>query len=112
MKRQRIHLDTSVIGGCLHDEFAPWSNGLYQDFREGHFVPVVSHLVAAELVLAPQPVQAKYQELLEFETEVLGSRQKLQRLRPSTESIAYCRSPLRRTGFTSHWPRWRPWTSW
>ena len=72
MKRQRIYLDTSVIGGCLDAEFAPWSNGLYQDFREGHFVPVVSHLVAAELVPAPQPVQEKYQELLEFETEVLG----------------------------------------
>ena len=72
MKRQRIYLDTSVIGGCLDDEFAPWSNGLYQVFREGHFVPVVSHLVAAELVLAPQPVQAKYQELLDFESEMLG----------------------------------------
>jgi hypothetical protein len=71
MKRQRIYVDTSVIGGCFDHEFAPWSNGLFRDFHEGHFVPVVSHIVAAEIVPAPSAVQEKYKELLGFDAEIL-----------------------------------------
>jgi hypothetical protein len=71
MKRQRIYVDTSVIGGCFDHEFAPWSNGLFRDFHEGHFVPVVSHIVATEIVPAPSAVQEKYKELLGLDTEIL-----------------------------------------
>lgn len=72
MKRQRIYLDTSVIGGCFDHEFAPWSNGLFRDFREGHFTPVLSHVVAAEVIPAPLRVQEKYRELLDLDGEILG----------------------------------------
>ena len=33
MKKQRIYVDTSVIGGCLDIEFQEWSNGLFLDFK-------------------------------------------------------------------------------
>lgn len=35
MKKLRVYVDTSVIGGCFDDEFAAWSNGLVQDFEVG-----------------------------------------------------------------------------
>ena len=43
MRAQRVYLDTSVVGGCHDDEFAPWSRGLMDDFRSGIFHPVVSN---------------------------------------------------------------------
>lgn len=65
MRRQRIYIDTSVIGGCFDDEFAPWSNGLMKDFHAGLFVPVVSEVVTAEIEDgAPERIQRIYRELL------------------------------------------------
>nr|VFK58610.1 MAG: hypothetical protein BECKTC1821F_GA0114240_102522 [Candidatus Kentron sp. TC] len=53
-------MDTSVIGGCFDEEFAPWSNGLMEDFRLGKLKPVVSELVSAEIEDAPEQVKNKY----------------------------------------------------
>ena len=58
MKILRIYVDTSVLGGCFDVEFAPWSNGLIEDFRRGWFKPVLSEVTAAEVQQAPEPVQA------------------------------------------------------
>lgn len=72
MKQQRIYLDTSVIGGCFDEEFAPWSNGLVTDFRMGRFVPVVSELVAAEVDDAPPDVEHKFREIVALGAQVLS----------------------------------------
>jgi len=64
MESQRIYLDTSVLGGCFDPEFAWWSNGLMDDFRETRYSPVVSDLLSEETVHAPEPVRALYSELL------------------------------------------------
>ena len=45
MKTLRVYLDTSVVGGCLDREFAPWSLGLVADLRAGRFRPVLSDLL-------------------------------------------------------------------
>lgn len=71
MKKLRIYLDTSVIGGCFDPEFFPWSNGLMKDLRLGHFEPVISDLVLKEILKAPQQVQSKCREVLDFAAEVL-----------------------------------------
>ena len=42
MKRLRIYVDTSVIGGCFDPEFRAWSNGLIKDFRARRFHLVLS----------------------------------------------------------------------
>ena len=42
MKRLRVYVDTSVLGGCFDPEFATWSQSLIEDFRRGYFVPVLS----------------------------------------------------------------------
>ncbi len=71
MKVQHIYIDTSVIGGCHDEEFAPWSNGLMKDFRLGSFKPVVSKVVALEVVDAPENVRETYAEILLLEHEFL-----------------------------------------
>lgn len=60
-------VDASVIGGCLDEEFAPWSKGLMQDFLHGIFKPVLSEIVAAEIGPAPEQVRTQYAELLALE---------------------------------------------
>jgi hypothetical protein len=64
MKALRIYIDTSVIGGCLDKEFAPWSNGLLRDFKLGNFIPVISDVVSAEIQEAPEIVRTVYADLL------------------------------------------------
>jgi predicted nucleic acid-binding protein len=64
MKRPRIYVDTSVIGGCFDPEFAPWSNALMDDFRTGRFRLVVSDVTAAEVALAPEAIRNLFSELL------------------------------------------------
>jgi predicted nucleic acid-binding protein len=71
MKIQRIYIDTSVIGGCFDPEFAEWSNGLLQDFRNGTFQPLLSEVIAAEIEQAPETVQLIYAELASLNAEIL-----------------------------------------
>ena len=73
MRLQRVYVDTSVLGGCHDDEFAPWSNGLMKDFRLGNFRPVVSEVVDAEVRDAPEPIRDIYSELLTLEPEFLNA---------------------------------------
>ena len=65
MKKSRIYIDTSVIGGCFDEEFAIWSNGLVVDFKAGLFKPILSDIVAAEVNDAPDRVREKFKEILE-----------------------------------------------
>ena len=59
MKRLRIYIDTSVIGGCLDSEFAEQSEALLDMGRRGEIVLLVSDLLADELARAPDEVQAR-----------------------------------------------------
>lgn len=70
MKKPRIHVDTSVLGGCFDPEFAPWSNGLMEDFRRARYRPVLSDAVAAEVELAPEPIRGVHDRLLGLGAEV------------------------------------------
>ena len=71
MKRQRIYIDTSVIGGCFDEEFAQWSRGLLHDFHRGRYKPIVSEIVADEVSSAPAEVRNSYIELLTLDHEYL-----------------------------------------
>lgn len=75
MKKTRIYIDTSVIGGCFDEEFKLWSNGLVEDFKSGLFIPVLSDVVAAEIVDAPEAVRRKYDEILGLDHELVASGQ-------------------------------------
>ena len=49
----RIYVDTSVIGGCFDEEFSEWSNKLFDDFKNGKNIVVISDTTLEELQNAP-----------------------------------------------------------
>jgi predicted nucleic acid-binding protein len=59
MKKLRVYVDSSVIGGCFDKEFEKGSNGLFQMFEERAAIAVVSPLVYTEIDLAPEWVKEK-----------------------------------------------------
>jgi hypothetical protein len=59
----RIYIDTSVIGGCLDEEFAKWSRLLFDEFRSGIKIAVVSDLTLLELENAPDEIRKVLSEL-------------------------------------------------
>lgn len=62
MKR-RIYIDTSVLGGCVDEEFEEWSNKLMDEIKKGEKIAVLSDLTLRELELAPEKVRQKLKEL-------------------------------------------------
>ncbi len=57
MKKLRIYLDTSVIGGYLDDEFSVESNQVIQAIRQEKFILLISEIIINELIKAPQEVK-------------------------------------------------------
>ena len=81
MKRLRIYIDTSVIGGCLDDEFTEDSRALLDLAKAGEVSLLISDLLLDELVDAPLEVS----ELLESLSEAL-SPENLERVERSQET--------------------------
>ncbi len=55
--RRRIYTDTSVIGGCFDAMFRTPSRLLFERFRDGADILILSDLTLAELGAAPGEVQ-------------------------------------------------------
>lgn len=55
--KERIYIDTSVVGGCFDEEFERWSNNLIEEFVQGIKIIVISDLTYRELELAPDYVR-------------------------------------------------------
>lgn len=81
--RRRVYTDTSVIGGCLDDEFSEASCVLFERFEAGEDILVLSELTLLELQLAPDAVRDvlhsvadEYREEVEFteEASILAER--------------------------------------
>src|SRR5258708_6317695 len=58
MKPLRIYCDTSVIGGCLDEEFAEHSRSFIEQVRAGRVVLLVSEILVRELTGAPSAVRS------------------------------------------------------
>ena len=71
MKKPRIYVDTSVIGGCFDAEFKQWSDALIEDFRRQRYVAVLSDVTAAEIAPAPEFVKALHAEILALPAQVI-----------------------------------------
>ncbi len=67
----RIYADTSVIGGCLDEEFSKDSNRLFQAAKSGQLVLVVSELIVEELDKAPDEIKAIFDSTPESALELL-----------------------------------------
>lgn len=71
--KQRVYIDTSVIGGCFDKEFEEWSNLLFNDFKSGKKIPVISDITLDELSDAPQRVQNNFNTIPDNFLEVIIS---------------------------------------
>ncbi len=70
---QRVYIDTSVIGGCFDQEFAEWSNRLFEDFKQGRRIAVISDLTIDELSDAPQQVKDNFESIPDESLEIVFS---------------------------------------
>jgi len=59
----RIYIDTSVIGGCFDDEFAYWSNKLFDECIGGFKIAVISDITTSELEGAPEKVRNRIDDI-------------------------------------------------
>lgn len=55
--RQRIYIDTSIIGGYFDDEFKDETQKLFERFKNREITFVISDLLDLELMRAPQHVR-------------------------------------------------------
>jgi hypothetical protein len=78
--KQRVYIDTSVIGGCFDSEFKEWPNKLFDDFISGKKVAVVSDITLDELSDAPKRVQENFRKIPETNIEVLISNMESRKL--------------------------------
>ena len=69
--KQRIYIDTSVIGGCFDDEFKEWSNRLFDDFKSGLKIAVISDITIDELSDAPMQVQDNFKTIPDDSLEII-----------------------------------------
>jgi len=71
--KQKVYIDTSVIGGCFDPEFEEWSTRLFDDFISGKRIAVISDITLDELSEAPEFVQENFRKVPEKNIEVLIS---------------------------------------
>ena len=69
MIKQRIYIDTSVIGGCFDNEFKEYSNKLFEEFITGKKIAVVSNITFYELENAPIQVKNRLNDIPESNIE-------------------------------------------
>jgi len=67
--KPRVYIDTSVIGGCFDEEFFTWPKKLFDEFRVGRKMAVVSDLTRRELEGAPRKVKEMLSTLPETSIE-------------------------------------------
>ena len=73
--KPRIYIDTSLIGGCFDSEFEEWSNKLFDDFKNGRKIAVISDITLDELEEAPVKVRNVIYTIPEQYIEVITSNQ-------------------------------------
>lgn len=76
--KQRIYIDTSVVGGCFDEEFKDTTLKLFERLEKNEVIFVVSDLLDLELINAPKHVQ---RHLLQY------SADKFQRVELTEEAI-------------------------
>ncbi len=81
MRRLRIYVDTSVIGGCFDTEFSQASRALIALSRLGQVTLLVSDILIEELLKAPREVRDLLESLPDYCLERVSSNWESLRLR-------------------------------
>ena len=55
--KQRIYIDTSVVGGYFDEEFKEVTRGFFKRLEDNELIFVVSELLDLELIGAPEKVR-------------------------------------------------------
>jgi predicted nucleic acid-binding protein len=72
MRKLRIYIDTSVIGGFFDDEFCTDTKRLFDQIHQGDYKLVISDLTEKELVNAPSKVRTLLRDLeIDFELAIV-----------------------------------------
>ena len=87
-RRIRVYVDTSVIGGCLDDEFRGPSVRLFDRGRAGGALLVISDTTLAELASAPPKVRDR----LSQDMEHMPPEERVRYIRSRAASTALGRS--------------------
>lgn len=69
MRRLRVYLDTSVLGGCFDVEFSESSRAFFEEISAGRIVPLLSATLVREAQEAPEQVRDVLTEVLQTECE-------------------------------------------
>lgn len=80
MKRLRIYIDTSVVGGCFDAKFQAPSNALFEMARRGEIGLLVSETLVEELAAAPEEVQEVLSSVHPDNVEEVSCQQEAQTL--------------------------------
>ena len=68
MRKLRVYIDTSILGGYFDDEFSIDTKQLFDEILRGEYKLVISDLTEKELVNAPDKVKILLKDLkLDFE---------------------------------------------
>ena len=73
--RNRVYIDTSVLGAVFDEEFQEATTAFFEQARAGRFDIVLSALVEDEILLSPQNVQDFYSEVIEYAETITPSGQ-------------------------------------
>ena len=103
----RVYVDTSVIGGCLDDEFRTPSLRLFNRCRAGGTLLVVSDITLAELASAPAGVRSVIEDLPRGCLELIRQNAGSEALAEEYISRRWSRGECWRTPSTSRWPPWQ-----
>lgn len=68
----KVYTDTSTIGGCFDEEFKEWSLVLFEEFKAGIKLIMLSDLTLQELEFARQQVREKINEVPEVNRIAIG----------------------------------------
>lgn len=71
MHKQRIYIDTSVIGGCFDKEFEEWSNILINKILDSSIIAVISDVTIKEIEIAPSYIYQLFQKIIETDIEMI-----------------------------------------
>ena len=110
--KQSIYIDTSVIGGCFDEEFAETSGQLFNIFKTGEAIIVVSDLTLLELQDAPPRVRVALDEIPLAHREDIELTEEAARWPSGTLRQGWLLQPSEWMRNTSPWQPSAAWMCW
>ena len=80
MKKIKVYVDTSIIGGVFDSEFSNPTKKFFNQVEDGRFQIVISDLVEEELTAAPEMVREFFKEIYQ-DVVIIGVDENAIRLR-------------------------------